>query len=111
MKFGIFYELQLPRPWTDDADYNLIHNALEQVEVFSTLNFIGTTPIASHDEFSDGVYGEMIVQQVAKSGFKLGLVDTVGWELGNLEGLALLGGWLLCTKIWALLRSLARLIA
>src|SRR3954451_21085570 len=32
MKFGIFYEHQLPRPWTADSEYNLIQNALEQIE-------------------------------------------------------------------------------
>jgi alkanesulfonate monooxygenase SsuD/methylene tetrahydromethanopterin reductase-like flavin-dependent oxidoreductase (luciferase family) len=32
MKFGIFYEHQLPRPWTDDSEYRLIHDALEQIE-------------------------------------------------------------------------------
>jgi alkanesulfonate monooxygenase SsuD/methylene tetrahydromethanopterin reductase-like flavin-dependent oxidoreductase (luciferase family) len=33
MKFGIFYEHQLPRPWTDDSELTLIQNALEQVEL------------------------------------------------------------------------------
>ena len=32
MKFGIFYEHQLPRPWHADSEYNLIQNALEQIE-------------------------------------------------------------------------------
>jgi alkanesulfonate monooxygenase SsuD/methylene tetrahydromethanopterin reductase-like flavin-dependent oxidoreductase (luciferase family) len=32
MKFGIFYEHQLPRPWTEDSEYDLIQNALEQIE-------------------------------------------------------------------------------
>ena len=32
MKFGIFYEHQLPRPWTVDSEYNLIQNALEQIQ-------------------------------------------------------------------------------
>jgi alkanesulfonate monooxygenase SsuD/methylene tetrahydromethanopterin reductase-like flavin-dependent oxidoreductase (luciferase family) len=32
MKFGIFYEHQLPRPWTDDSEHALIHQALEQIE-------------------------------------------------------------------------------
>ena len=33
MKFGIFYELQLPRPWTDNAELELYQNALDQVEL------------------------------------------------------------------------------
>ncbi len=33
MKFGIFYEHQLPRPWTDGEEQKLFNDALEQVEV------------------------------------------------------------------------------
>lgn len=29
MKFGIFYELQLPRPWEQDSELKLYHNALD----------------------------------------------------------------------------------
>ena len=31
MKFGIFYELQLPRPWGPDSELNLYHNALDHL--------------------------------------------------------------------------------
>ena len=37
MKFGIFYEHQLPRPWTDGAEQRLFNEALEQVEVADRL--------------------------------------------------------------------------
>ena len=30
MKFGGFYELQLPRPWARDSEHTLLKNALEQ---------------------------------------------------------------------------------
>ena len=30
MKFGIFYEHQLPRPWTDGAELKLFQDALSQ---------------------------------------------------------------------------------
>lgn len=33
MKFGIFYEHQLPRPWTEDSEHTLLHDALEQIEL------------------------------------------------------------------------------
>ena len=33
MRFGIFYEHQLPRPWAPDAEERLFHEALEQVEI------------------------------------------------------------------------------
>jgi alkanesulfonate monooxygenase SsuD/methylene tetrahydromethanopterin reductase-like flavin-dependent oxidoreductase (luciferase family) len=33
MKFGIFYEHQLPRPWDDDSEHRLLKDALEQIEI------------------------------------------------------------------------------
>ncbi len=33
MKFGGFYEHQLPRPWTQESEHQLFKNALEQVEL------------------------------------------------------------------------------
>jgi alkanesulfonate monooxygenase SsuD/methylene tetrahydromethanopterin reductase-like flavin-dependent oxidoreductase (luciferase family) len=33
MRFGLFYEHQLPKPWGEDAEYRLYQEALEQVEV------------------------------------------------------------------------------
>ena len=32
MKFGIFYELQLPRPWVEGDELKLYQNALTQLE-------------------------------------------------------------------------------
>lgn len=37
MKFGIFYEHQLPRPWDDRSEQQLINDALEQVELADRL--------------------------------------------------------------------------
>jgi alkanesulfonate monooxygenase SsuD/methylene tetrahydromethanopterin reductase-like flavin-dependent oxidoreductase (luciferase family) len=33
MKFGIFYEHQLPRPWNEDSEHRLLKDALEQIEI------------------------------------------------------------------------------
>src|SRR5262245_60064319 len=33
MRFGMFYEHQLPRPWDSDAEHRLFQDALEQVEL------------------------------------------------------------------------------
>ena len=33
MQFGIFYEHQLPKPWTDDDEFCLLRDALDQVEL------------------------------------------------------------------------------
>ena len=37
MKFGIFYEHQLPRPWRDGDEQKLFNDALEQVEIADRL--------------------------------------------------------------------------
>lgn len=39
MKFGIFYEHQLPRPWEEGDELRLIQDALEQVELADKLGF------------------------------------------------------------------------
>ena len=33
MRFGIFYELQLPKPWSQDDEQRLIAEALDQILV------------------------------------------------------------------------------
>src|SRR3954469_20535368 len=37
MKFGIFYEHQIGRPWDDTTEHQLIQNALQQVELADSL--------------------------------------------------------------------------
>ena len=44
MKFGLFYELQLPKPygsddWDPEDDYRLFHEALDQIELADSLGF------------------------------------------------------------------------
>ena len=36
MKFGIFYEMQLPRPWEAHSELKLFQDALDQVEAAAT---------------------------------------------------------------------------
>ncbi len=39
MRFGIFYEHQLPRPWEEDSERRLIADALDQIELADRLGF------------------------------------------------------------------------
>jgi alkanesulfonate monooxygenase SsuD/methylene tetrahydromethanopterin reductase-like flavin-dependent oxidoreductase (luciferase family) len=39
MKFGIFYELQLPRPWQENGEHKLYQDALTQVELADRLGY------------------------------------------------------------------------
>ncbi|MBA3654038.1 MAG: LLM class flavin-dependent oxidoreductase [Actinobacteria bacterium] len=54
MKFGIFYEHQLPRPWADDSEQQLINDALEQVELADKLGFDVVWEVEHHflEEYS-----------------------------------------------------------
>ena len=39
MKFGIFYEHQLPRPWGERSEYDLLQNSLAQIELADRLGY------------------------------------------------------------------------
>ena len=54
MKFGIFYEHQLPRPWEEDSERQLIQDALEQVELADKLGFDVAWEVEHHflEEYS-----------------------------------------------------------
>ena len=39
MRFGVFYEHQLPRPWGPDGEHRLLHDALEQIEIADRVGF------------------------------------------------------------------------
>jgi alkanesulfonate monooxygenase SsuD/methylene tetrahydromethanopterin reductase-like flavin-dependent oxidoreductase (luciferase family) len=54
MKFGIFYEHQLPRPWTEGAEQKLFNDALEQVEVADRLGIDYAWEVEHHflEEYS-----------------------------------------------------------
>jgi alkanesulfonate monooxygenase SsuD/methylene tetrahydromethanopterin reductase-like flavin-dependent oxidoreductase (luciferase family) len=54
VKFGIFYELQLPRPWDGDAEHDLIQNALGQIDLADQLGFDHAWEVEHHflEEYS-----------------------------------------------------------
>ena len=54
MRFGIFYEHQLPRPWSDDSEHRLLKDALEQVELADRLGFDYVWEVEHHflEEYS-----------------------------------------------------------
>jgi alkanesulfonate monooxygenase SsuD/methylene tetrahydromethanopterin reductase-like flavin-dependent oxidoreductase (luciferase family) len=39
MRFGVFYELQIPKPWDAQSEHRIVHQALEQVELADRLGF------------------------------------------------------------------------
>ena len=54
MKFGIFYEHQLPRPWRDGAEQKLFNEALDQVELADRLGIDFAWEVEHHflEEYS-----------------------------------------------------------
>ena len=54
MKFGIFYELQLPKPWAPDDEYLLLQHALDQVELADKLGYDYAWEVEHHflEEYS-----------------------------------------------------------
>jgi len=54
MKFGIFYELQLPRPWEPEGELTLYHNALDQLELADRLGYDFAWEVEHHflEEYS-----------------------------------------------------------
>jgi alkanesulfonate monooxygenase SsuD/methylene tetrahydromethanopterin reductase-like flavin-dependent oxidoreductase (luciferase family)/putative sterol carrier protein len=54
MRFGIFYEHQLPRPWDGDSEERLIRDALEQVELADRVGIDNVWEVEHHflEEYS-----------------------------------------------------------
>ncbi|MCS5638068.1 MAG: LLM class flavin-dependent oxidoreductase [Myxococcota bacterium] len=54
MKFGIFYEHQLPRPWTERGEYELLQNSLDEVELADRLGYDFAWEVEHHflEEYS-----------------------------------------------------------
>ncbi|HEY8123242.1 MAG TPA: LLM class flavin-dependent oxidoreductase, partial [Myxococcota bacterium] len=54
MRFGIFYEHQLPRPWSEGLEHKLFQDALAQVELADALGFDYAWEVEHHflEEYS-----------------------------------------------------------
>jgi alkanesulfonate monooxygenase SsuD/methylene tetrahydromethanopterin reductase-like flavin-dependent oxidoreductase (luciferase family) len=54
MKFGVFYEHQLPRPWEEGSELKLVQDALEQVELADRMGFDVVWEVEHHflEEYS-----------------------------------------------------------
>ena len=67
MKFGVFYEHQLPRPWTEDSEYELLQHALEQCELADALGIDYVWEVEHHflEEYSHSSAPEIFLAAVA----------------------------------------------
>ncbi|HEY5625652.1 MAG TPA: LLM class flavin-dependent oxidoreductase, partial [Dehalococcoidia bacterium] len=54
MKFGIFHELSVGKPWRPESEHEVYHNALDQVVLADELGFDQTWAVEHHflEEYS-----------------------------------------------------------
>ncbi len=54
MRFGVFYELQLPKPWNADSEHRLVQEALAQIELADRLGIDYAWAVEHHflEEYS-----------------------------------------------------------
>src|SRR5580693_9047818 len=54
MKFGVFYEFQLPRPWGPRSEHELLKNGLTQIELADRLGYDYAWQVEHHftEEYS-----------------------------------------------------------
>ena len=68
MKFGIFYEHQLPRPWDEESEYRLLQDALEQCELADQLGIDYVWEVEHHflEEYSHSSAPEVFLAAVSQ---------------------------------------------
>ena len=68
MKFGIFYEHQLPRPWEPDSEYQLLQDALEQCQLADELGIDFVWEVEHHflEEYSHSSAPEVFLAAVSQ---------------------------------------------
>src|SRR5271156_3583200 len=67
MRFGVFYEMQLPKPWGPDSERALFHHALEQVVLADRLGYDFAWEVEHHflDEYSHSSSPEVFLSAAA----------------------------------------------
>src|SRR6266508_6004545 len=82
MRFGIFYEHQLPRPWAPGDEHRLLKDALEQVELADRLGIDYLWLVEHHflEEYSHSSAPEVFLAAVSQRTSRLrlghGIVQT-----------------------------------
>ncbi len=67
MRFGVFYELQLPRPWEEDSELRLIQEAIEQVQLADRIGIDHAWAVEHHflEEYSHCSASEVFLAALA----------------------------------------------
>jgi alkanesulfonate monooxygenase SsuD/methylene tetrahydromethanopterin reductase-like flavin-dependent oxidoreductase (luciferase family) len=67
VKFGLFYEHQLPRPWSEDSEFDALQQALEQAELADRIGIDSIWAVEHHflEEYSHSSAPELFLAAVA----------------------------------------------
>ena len=67
MKFGLFYEISIPRPWTPEKERTVYNNCLEQVKLADELGFEHVWAVEHHflEEYSHSSSPEIFLAAAA----------------------------------------------
>jgi len=86
MKFGIFYELQLPRPWLPGGELQLYQNALDQVELADRLGYDYAWEVEHHflEEYSHSPAPEVFLAAASQRTKRIRLAHGARFGCDNL---------------------------
>jgi alkanesulfonate monooxygenase SsuD/methylene tetrahydromethanopterin reductase-like flavin-dependent oxidoreductase (luciferase family) len=75
MRFGVFYEHQLPRPWGEDSEHRLLHEALEQIEVADRVGFDAVWQVEHHflEEYAHSSASDVFLAAVSQRAHRIRL--------------------------------------
>ncbi len=67
MRFGVFYELQNPKPWDETSDHRLVHQAIEQVCLADRLGIDHAWAVEHHflEEYSHCSASDVVLAALA----------------------------------------------
>jgi alkanesulfonate monooxygenase SsuD/methylene tetrahydromethanopterin reductase-like flavin-dependent oxidoreductase (luciferase family) len=85
MKFGIFYELQLPKPWHADDERQLVQDALAQVELADRLGIDYAWAVEHHflEEYSHCSASEVFLAAAAARTQRIRLAHGIRQVIAN----------------------------
>ncbi len=68
MRFGIFYEHQLPRPWDEGSEHRLLHDALTQIEIADRVGIDVAWEVEHHflEEYSHSSASDVFLAAVSQ---------------------------------------------
>ena len=85
MQFGIFYELQLPKPWGRDDERHLVQDALEQVELADGIGIDYAWAVEHHflEEYSHCSASEVFLAAAAARTRRIRLAHGIRQVIAN----------------------------